>query len=74
MIHGTVNAYNHHGCRCSECRGAMRRAAHARNSRGMVVKDRHLMRDLLGELFPLGLTPDCPVRKANQGSYMAPPS
>jgi hypothetical protein len=75
MTHGTLHAYNNRGCRCEKCRAAkaasMREykarkrgepVALARGSYAQVDQD--LLSDLLHELFPDGLTDDCPARRA----------
>jgi hypothetical protein len=72
--HGTTHAYSARGCRCEACRAAhaaAQRAFKARK-RGEAVPERsprdpiseELLSDLLHELFPDGLTDDCPARKA----------
>jgi hypothetical protein len=72
MEHGTMNAYANWRCRCDECRKAMREYARARRARARragraVERDRDLVGDLLHELFPEGLTDDCPARLARHG-------
>ena len=59
--HGTLDGYTHHACRCPQCRQAMSHYHHTHNP--TVVQDRTAMRNLLQELFPLGLTDDCPARQ-----------
>jgi queuine/archaeosine tRNA-ribosyltransferase len=65
MKHGKYSTYTNHRCRCEACRRANREhSAHLRKGDGT----RHLHTEfahLLHELFPLGLTDDCPARKAN---------
>jgi hypothetical protein len=56
--HGTTYSYDVRACRCEECREAKAYA------RGNVKVDEKLLSDLLHELFPDGLTDDCPARKA----------
>jgi hypothetical protein len=63
MKHGTLTGYTTHACRCEECRAAMR-AYHVRRGAGPLEVDRDLICDLLHELFPDGLTDDCPARRA----------
>jgi hypothetical protein len=73
MRHGTAYAYRKGGCRCEACR-----AEHAAKQRewkerkyGAPVRPRgpvdrfgeDLLSDLLHELFPDGLTDDCPARR-----------
>jgi hypothetical protein len=73
MRHGTVYAYRE-GCRCEACRAAHAAARRDYNerkrgepveARGSYSKDdRDFLSDLLHELFPDGLTDDCPARRA----------
>lgn len=58
ITHGTHNAYVNHGCRCDDCRAA---SSKYRRRRGPAPVDREALRDLLTELFPHGLTADCPA-------------
>lgn len=62
MVHGTVSGYSHGGCRCDACRSAMREyhRRHRRGERGSFDPLEDALSDLLHELFPNGLTPDCP--------------
>lgn len=60
MTHGTLTGYTTHGCRCDPCRQAMRAYHQSRK----VEVDREALRDVLLEMFPLGLTDDCPARQA----------
>jgi hypothetical protein len=73
MRHGSTTAYTG-GCRCDECRAGWRdycrdyraRRASARKAAGESFEldpARDELRDLLLELFPLGLTNDCPARR-----------
>lgn len=66
MTHGTENAYKKHGCRCEACReanaDAQRARRHAKGEHVIQVK-REALAELLQELFPLGLTDDCPARR-----------
>jgi hypothetical protein len=62
MRHGTLTGYMNHGCRCEECRSAGRAYFQQRRARPQVDED--LLSDLLHELFPDGLTDDCPARRA----------
>jgi hypothetical protein len=74
MTHGTLNAYNNRGCRCERCRTAKAEAqrSYKARKRGEPVCVRgpidrlgeDLLSDLLHELFPDGLTDDCPARRA----------
>jgi hypothetical protein len=50
-----------HGCRCDTCRAAKRRSRRPTFERAPV--DRALLREALQEMFPLGLTDDCPARR-----------
>lgn len=73
--HGKLWTYNS-GCRCDPCRdvaSVYRKARRARcgpsKPRGEKFNldvEREALGDLLNELFPLGLTDDCPARKALQ--------
>jgi hypothetical protein len=56
MKHGTRYSYER-GCRCRACKAANGE----RSSRVQV--DHEALRDLLLELFPDGLTEDCPVAR-----------
>lgn len=60
MKHGTLTGYDR-GCRCEACRHTQSDYAAARNA-GLRV-DHKLLGDLLHELFPDGLTDDCPARR-----------
>jgi hypothetical protein len=62
MRHGTVKSYTD-GCRCESCRAAKRRS---RPPRRQPLVDRHLLAEALQDLFPLGLTDDCPVRRGQR--------
>lgn len=65
--HGTPSGYSYHRCRCDVCRTAWRRKNRAKyhERMGDVVKvDRDRLSDLLNELFPMGLTDDCPARRS----------
>jgi hypothetical protein len=63
--HGTTHAYKQRMCRCEPCRAAYREAnrRYRRRTRALVNVDREALSDLLNELFPLGLTDDCPARR-----------
>lgn len=63
------SAYLHRGCRCDVCVGAARAYERDRKrtarERGRETATPHQeLADLLQELFPLGLTDDCPARRA----------
>jgi hypothetical protein len=71
--HGTTYAYRTRRCRCEKCReahAAAQRAWKERKRGEPVVRrptytvDEELLSDLLHELFPDGLTDDCPARRA----------
>lgn len=66
MTHGTLSAYNRHGCRCTACR-AKKAAYDAERQktrpRAASTVNRSLLREALMEMFPMGLTDDCPVRR-----------
>jgi hypothetical protein len=74
MTHGTAYAYRKGRCRCEKCREAHAAAQRAwkERTRGEPVRTRGpsdpmseaLLSDLLNELFPDGLTDDCPARQA----------
>jgi cytidine deaminase len=61
--HGTVGGYTNHGCRCGECRAAMSEYLRRRRCGLSEPVDREALKDLLHELFPDGLTDDCPARR-----------
>lgn len=66
--HGTPTGYTTDKCRCPDCREAQR-VYHQewRARRREVIRDdeaRELLRELLNDVFPFGLTDDCPARKA----------
>ena len=71
MKHGSVSSYSRLGCRCDECKSAWRayyRAYYRKRNGGQIrerasADDRDALRDLLMELFPDGLTDDCPARR-----------
>lgn len=83
---GTTTGYTG-GCRCRDCRDAWavyqrgykaRRAAMTPEERrrkpqrkGFSTIDHNLLADLLNELFPYGLTDDCPAAKARAASSSA---
>jgi hypothetical protein len=76
--HGKQSTYRKNGCRCEPCVEAYRKACrrHSRAHRerhgysrvppeGVTYRQaRELLAGLLNETFPLGLTEDCPARKA----------
>jgi hypothetical protein len=62
LKHGTENAYKNRGCRCELCLAARRED---RRAPGV---DHGLIADLLNELFPFGLTDDCPARRQQQAA------
>jgi hypothetical protein len=65
MTHGTVSAY-HRGCRCKACEQA-KRDQMSRNGRTHTpAYDRKAIGEALQELFPLGLTNDCPARRGKR--------
>jgi hypothetical protein len=68
--HGTPARYFHHGCRCDQCHKAACEYNRDRLGHGVKV-DKAAMRDLLHELFPLGLTDDCPARQSLQQAQAA---
>jgi hypothetical protein len=61
MRHGIVHSYDK-GCRCVPCSNAKSDYAAAR-AQGVHRVDRELLAELLHELFPHGLTDDCPARR-----------
>jgi hypothetical protein len=71
--HGTAHAYRTACCRCETCREAHaetqrryreRRYGPRTPARGSYSKvDQEFLSDLLHELFPDGLTDDCPARR-----------
>lgn len=64
MNHGTIGAYTSGKCRCDDCRRAM--TDYHREHRGGPADPtgwREAFADLLHELFPNGLTDDCPARR-----------
>lgn len=58
--HGTTSRYTT-GCRCTKCRQAAR--DYQRERRRIAEPDPDELSNLLHELFPLGLTDDCPARQ-----------
>jgi hypothetical protein len=59
--HGTTSRYVK-GCRCPECTQAITEyQRRRRQSTDRADIDRHGLSDLLNELFPHGLTDDCPA-------------
>jgi hypothetical protein len=75
MKHGTTYAYRTRRCRCELCREAhsasmrdykaRKRGGPPALPRGSYAKvDEEFLSDLLHELFPDGLTDDCPARRA----------
>jgi hypothetical protein len=70
MVHGSASTYSNHGCRCDECRTAKREydLDYVRRKRALrkVEVDRGLLGDLLDELFPYGLTDDCPAARSRR--------
>jgi hypothetical protein len=79
MTHGTVSGYQTHGCRCMPCRDARRdydrRRAEQRREMasqpGLESVDRQVLADILVELFPDGLTDDCPAQRARRQKTVA---
>ncbi len=61
MNHGTITGYATLRCRCTECKQAGRNYNAER--RGNPIVDENRLSDLLHELFPDGLTDECPVRQ-----------
>lgn len=65
--HGTLTRYTWHGCRCEDCRGAMRDYNRDRRTgfggHARLTPDEEAISDLLNELFPEGLTDSCPARQ-----------
>lgn len=57
--HGTRSRYANQRCRCEDCREAHAVAQRLYRRREIPVDP--AMRDLLNELFPFGLTNDCPL-------------
>jgi hypothetical protein len=69
MVHGSASTYTNKGCRCDDCRKAMRDYARRRRfgESGTAVDVNHdLLGDLLAELFPYGLTDDCPAARSRR--------
>jgi hypothetical protein len=72
MVHGLASTYSNHGCRCDECRTAKREydLDYVRRKRALSLRkvevDRGLLGDLLDELFPYGLTDDCPAARSRR--------
>jgi hypothetical protein len=64
LTHGTMNAYNNRGCRCDACRAAKREL---RKPADPATTSHELLMEVLQDMFPLGLTDDCPARKALRG-------
>jgi hypothetical protein len=67
--HGTASGYSYHGCRCDECRAAWARSkrewrARRRGSPTTSYEGPNpALSRLLDELFPDGLTDECPARR-----------
>lgn len=70
MTHGTLRSY-WGGCRCEDCtqanRDYMREYTVRRRGGDLIEVDRDALSDLLAELFPLGLTEDCPAARRKVG-------
>jgi hypothetical protein len=65
--HGTPYQYRR-GCRCDECREANIRAMRDYRATPDPPKiDRGQLSDLLNDLFPDGMTDDCPIRRGMTG-------
>jgi hypothetical protein len=64
IVHGTTYRYRR-GCRCDSCRAAQTRAMRDYRStpRPPTVDYRSELADVLNDLFPDGLTDDCPARR-----------
>jgi hypothetical protein len=60
--HGTWYAYLKRGCRCESCLDA------AREHYFTPSVDHDFLSDLLNDLFPFGLTDDCPARRQQQAT------
>jgi hypothetical protein len=67
MKHGTMYAYNKLGCRCDACKQARRDLYHGGRHGPQDAVATELLTEILQEMFPLGLTDDCPARKALRG-------
>jgi hypothetical protein len=66
MTHGTNSGYAH-GCRCTACTKPAVTTTGARYQRRKPLQvDRKLLSDLLQDMFPLGLTDDCPARRGQR--------
>lgn len=63
--HGTVSGYKNHRCRCDQCRRAASAYDSARTTR-VVIQDREAFRELVDDLFPRGLTKDCPAARGSR--------
>jgi hypothetical protein len=67
--HGTESGYSYHGCRCDECRAAWARSQRERRARRRgspptsYEGPNPALSRLLDELFPDGLTDECPARR-----------
>lgn len=67
--HGTLTGYATDKCRCDDCRAASRSYQQARRTGSSFDPETtKLFSDLLHELFPDGLTDDCPVRRAQRAT------
>lgn len=64
--HGSPQSYKD-GCRCDECRWAM-----SRYNRDRPPSRRDQLADALNELFPYGLTDDCPWAQGRLADRTAP--
>jgi hypothetical protein len=71
VTHGTISAY-HRGCRCKPCQQAKSDQMSRNGRKHTTAYDRKAIGEALREIAPLGLTPDCPARRALEKTLAGP--